>query len=77
MASSSSGLLSSKFKGFYEGSFASFTAKENFAARWTGGLRISTGGTYTFAVSSNDGSVLMVRVRQIKPLWPVEGCSDS
>jgi len=38
---------------------------ENFAARWTGGLRISTGGTYTFAVSSNDGSVLMVNGEEV------------
>jgi hypothetical protein len=32
--------------------------KDNFAVRWTGSLSIKTAGTYTFALTSDDGSKL-------------------
>ena len=36
------------------------SVSENFAARWTGYINITTGGTYFFTLSSNDGSQLYI-----------------
>eukprot|EP00971_Amphidinium_carterae_P116630 2310114-Amphidinium_carterae.1 len=33
---------------------------DKFGAKWTGGLRILTPGTYTLSVESDDGSVLLL-----------------
>jgi len=36
------------------------SASERFAGRWTGGVKITTGGDYEFCLDSDDGSLLFV-----------------
>ncbi len=43
-----------------EGQFARTKLSDNFAARWTGILRIDQAGTYGFATQSDDGSRLLI-----------------
>ncbi|KAL9139636.1 PA14 domain hypothetical carbohydrate binding [Amphidinium carterae] len=40
--------------------WSGLTQSDNFGAKWTGGLRITTAGVYTLDLNSDDGSVLML-----------------
>eukprot|EP00971_Amphidinium_carterae_P018669 368140-Amphidinium_carterae.1 len=47
------------------GKWTGLDLHDNYAARWTGFLKIKSGGTYTFQTTSDDGSMLYINGTEI------------
>jgi len=56
------------------GKFSGLSKSNNVVARWTGSVVISTPGTYTFYIRSNDGSILYMNGAQLVNYDRTHGC---
>ena len=59
------------------GNFARSKLGENFAVRWTGVLRITDPGEYTFFATSDDGSRVLIDDRVVVDHWGMHGSSEK